>query len=48
MSIAGEQEWVAIANMVLYHNAVGSAALTTVFVGTEQQVGIYSIAVLDG
>ncbi|KAJ7660495.1 glycoside hydrolase superfamily [Mycena rosella] len=33
-----EQEWIAIANMVLYHNAVGSAALTNVFVGTEQQV----------
>ncbi|KAJ7913312.1 glycoside hydrolase superfamily [Mycena leptocephala] len=33
-----EQEWIAIANMVLYHNAVGSATLTNVFVGTEQQV----------
>ncbi|KAJ6469321.1 glycoside hydrolase superfamily [Mycena sanguinolenta] len=33
-----EQEWIAIANMVLYHNAVGSAGLTNVFVGTEQQV----------
>lgn len=48
MSIVGEQEWIAIANMVLYHNAVGSAALTNVFVGTEQQVGMYSIAVLEG
>ncbi|KAJ7443236.1 glycoside hydrolase superfamily [Mycena galericulata] len=33
-----EHEWIAISNMVLYHNAVGSAALTNVFVGTEQQV----------
>ncbi|KAJ7090707.1 glycoside hydrolase superfamily [Mycena epipterygia] len=33
-----EHRWIAIANMVLYHNAVGSAALTNVFVGTTQQV----------
>jgi hypothetical protein len=48
MSIVGEQEWIAIANMVLYHNAVGSATLMNVFIGTEQQVGMYLIAVLDG
>ncbi|KAJ7753504.1 glycoside hydrolase superfamily [Mycena metata] len=33
-----EQEWMSTANMVLYHNAVGSADLTNVIVGTEQQV----------
>ncbi|KAF7359168.1 Alpha-amylase [Mycena sanguinolenta] len=33
-----EHRWPGIANMVAYHNAAGSAALTNVFVGTSQQV----------
>ncbi|KAJ6561492.1 glycoside hydrolase family 13 protein [Mycena vulgaris] len=33
-----EHRWTAIANMVLFHNAVGSAGLTNVLVGTTQQV----------
>ncbi|KAF8191542.1 glycoside hydrolase superfamily [Mycena galopus ATCC 62051] len=33
-----EHRWPAIANMVAYHNAVGSAALTNIFTGTSQQV----------
>ncbi|KAJ7043820.1 hypothetical protein C8F04DRAFT_1174920 [Mycena alexandri] len=33
-----EHRFVAIANMVAYHNAVGSGALTDVVVGTSQQV----------
>ncbi|KAJ7465268.1 glycoside hydrolase superfamily [Mycena latifolia] len=33
-----EHRWTAIANMNLFHNAVGSADLTNVFVGTSQQV----------
>lgn len=36
----GEHRWIAIANMVQFHNAVGSADLTNVLVGdTAQQVG---------
>ncbi|KAF7365467.1 Alpha-amylase [Mycena venus] len=33
-----EHRWIAIANMVQYHNAVGSAELNNVLVGTAQQV----------
>ncbi|KAJ7134296.1 glycoside hydrolase superfamily [Mycena epipterygia] len=33
-----EHRWTAIANMNLFHNAVGSAGLTNVAVGTTQQV----------
>ncbi|KAJ7695768.1 glycoside hydrolase family 13 protein [Mycena rosella] len=33
-----EHRWTAIANMNLFHNAVGTAKLTNVFVGTPQQV----------
>jgi hypothetical protein len=35
----GEHRWIAIANMIQFHNAVGSTELTNVFVGTAQQVG---------
>ncbi|KAJ7920818.1 glycoside hydrolase superfamily [Mycena leptocephala] len=33
-----EHRWIAIANMIQFHNAVGSTELTNVFVGTAQQV----------
>ncbi|KAJ6490187.1 glycoside hydrolase superfamily [Mycena vulgaris] len=33
-----EHRWTAIANMNLFHNAVGSAELTNIFVGSPQQV----------
>jgi hypothetical protein len=40
LTILGEHRWTAIANMNRFHNAVGTADLTNVLVGTPQQVGM--------